>query len=146
VATPGTILIERTLEAPPEFVFDSIADPQQLGRLRRGVHAKLVQQGTDEPHGVGAVRRVDMGPMFLEEEVTGYDRPQRFEYHIRRARPPITHHGGVLAVEPAGTGSRVVWETRVTAGAATRVVNIVLKASLEGVLRAIDRRFLRAPR
>jgi carbon monoxide dehydrogenase subunit G len=140
------ILIERTMKAPPEYVFDSIADPEKLGRLRRGVSAKLQQPGPDEPHGVGAVRRVDTGPLFLEEHVTGYDRPRRFEYHIRRARPPITHHGGVLAIEPAGDGSRVRWETRVTAGVATRLANVVLKKALSDVLTAIDRRFEDASR
>jgi uncharacterized protein YndB with AHSA1/START domain len=140
------ILIERTMKAPPEFVFDSIADPEQLGRLRRGVTARLLQPGADTPHGVGAVRRVDTGPLFLEEHVTGYDRPHRFEYQIRRARPPITHHGGVLAIEPDGDGSRVRWETRVTAGAATRITNVVLKAALDGVLKTIDRRYEHAPR
>jgi uncharacterized protein YndB with AHSA1/START domain len=142
----GLIVIERTMKAPPEFVFDSIADPEKLGRLRRGITAKLVQPGTDGPLGVGAVRRVDMGPLFIEEHVTLNDRPHRFEYIIRRARPPITHHGGVLELTPAGGGTQVRWQTRVTAGPATRITNVVLKAALEGVLTAIDRRFEDASR
>lgn len=141
----GHIVIERTLKAPPEVVFDAIATPDGL-RASQGVRkVELLETGTPEPHGVGAVRLVDLGVVVFEERVDVFERPQRFEYLIRRARPPFTHHGGSLLVEPDGTGSRVRWTTTVSAGrpVLTRALAAALKVGLTRVLAGIDRRFTR---
>ena len=143
MATVRTIVIDRVLQAPPDYVFDSIADPAQLASLTRAVRkVDLLREGSPVPHGTGALRRVDLGPMFLEEEVTGYDHPHRFDYIIRRARPPLDHRGGTLAVEPApGGGTKVTWSTSFSAGVAGPVMGAVLRAMLTNVLRMIDRRW-----
>ena len=145
MAAVRTIVIKRVMHAPPSYVFDSIADPALLAELTRAVRrVTLLREGAPVPFGTGALRRVDLGPMFLEEEVTGYDRPRRFDYIIRRARPPLDHRGGTLAVEPApGGGSRVTWSTSFAAGVPLTgpVIGAVLKAMLGNVLRLIDRRW-----
>ncbi|WP_059018354.1 SRPBCC family protein [Mycobacterium sp. M26] len=99
--------VERTIAAPPERVFDWLADPVNLTAtpliFRAGWSAPTVEPG------VGAVREAVAVSMWLREEITAFDRPHGYSYRIIRSFPPMHHDGGSLTLTPTAAGTHVVW-------------------------------------
>jgi len=104
------IRIERRLDAPPDAVFAILADHARYDRfdgIRRSV---LVNPGDPDPNGLGAVRRVWVGPLRFEEEITAFEPPRRLDYLIRDVKPfPFRHEGASIRLEPDGAGTHAVW-------------------------------------
>ena len=104
--------VQRTIAAPPERVFDWLADPVNLAAARlilKGGYAK----GSPGP-GVGAVREATGVGMWFREEFTAYDAPRSYSYLITRSFPAFDHEGGTLTVTPAGDGAHVDWVSTYT--------------------------------
>lgn len=104
-----TIHLERTLRAPAERVFDVLADHAGYARFPWVRSAKVVQPGAPEPNGKGAIREIEIGPAWFQEEITAFERPSRLDYHILQSRPPIDHELGRLTFTPIAGGVRVTW-------------------------------------
>lgn len=103
--------VERTIAAPPERVFDWLADPVNLATAPLILTASY----TDESKpGAGAVREAIAVGMWLREEVTAYDAPRSYSYRIVRAFPAFDHEGGKLTCTPTVHGTHVDWSTTYT--------------------------------
>ncbi|OMC38161.1 polyketide cyclase [Mycobacterium sp. GA-1841] len=107
-----TIHLERVIAAPPEQVFDWMADPSALTTAPLVLRAGWVA-GTSKP-AVGAVRAVTGAGMWFREEITAYDRPNSYSYLIIDSFPPFDHDGGTLTFTPDGDGTHVDWTTSYT--------------------------------
>jgi len=106
-----SIHVTRTIPAPPEAVFDRLADHANYERFR-GVHgARLVREGEPPPNGLGAVREIKVRPLTFHEEITAFERPARFEYLIVKLNVPFEHHGGSIRLTPDGDGTHVDWRS-----------------------------------
>lgn len=101
----------RTIAAPPEQVFDWLADPANLATAPLALRAGFAK-GSPDP-GVGAVREV-IGVAWFREEITAYDPPRSYSYRILRSFPPIDHQGGTLTCTPSGDGTHVDWVSTYT--------------------------------
>lgn len=100
---------ERTIAAPPQRVFDWLADPPNL--TAAPIFLKAVwAKGSSGPR-VGAQRDVITLGARLREEITAYDAPRSYSYRVVKSFPPSDHKGGTLTVTPSGAGAHVVWET-----------------------------------
>ncbi len=106
-----SIHVTRTIPAPPEAVFDRLADHANYERFR-GVHgARLVREGEPPPNGLGAVREIKVRPLTFHEEITAFERPARFDYLIVKLNVPFEHHGGSIRLTPDGDGTHVDWRS-----------------------------------
>jgi len=105
-----TIRVERTVQAPIEQVFEGISDHAGYVRFRGIRSAELVRPGHSEPNGLGALRRIKLGPLVFEEEITAFDRPVRMDYLITKLNVPFHHEGGSIRLEatPEGT-TKALW-------------------------------------
>lgn len=106
------IRVERTVEAPREALFDQLADHAGMGRLSPVHKAALLRPGRTDINGDGALRRVYIGPgAWVDEEISGFERPAAFEYLIVRSRPiPFRHEGGRVEFEELAPGrTQVLW-------------------------------------
>jgi uncharacterized protein YndB with AHSA1/START domain len=104
------IRVERTIDAPIEAVFDVLADHANYDRFRGIRRSELVRPGEKDRNGVGALRRVAIGPLVFEEEITAYERPTRLDYLIVKLNFPFRHKGGSIRLEPADSdGTNAVW-------------------------------------
>jgi len=101
------MVIERTIEAPPEQVFLWLSDPQNLTAAPLAVKAGWAQ-GTTEP-GVGAVREVWALGLWAREEFLAYDPPHGYEYRITKSVPAIDHREGAVTLTPVDDGTHVRW-------------------------------------
>jgi uncharacterized protein YndB with AHSA1/START domain len=99
------------IAAPPERVFEVLADHEGMVRWSGAREVVLRHPGDPAPNGVGAVRVVRAFGAAVEEEIVAFDPPKRMEYRIVAGAPVRDYHGEIQ-VEPLGSGSRVVWRVR----------------------------------
>jgi Polyketide cyclase / dehydrase and lipid transport len=107
-----TVTVERGIEAPPEQVFDVISDHARYERFRGIRGSELLSQGEPSPNGVGAVRRVLIGPLRFDEEIKVFERPTRMDYLIVRINVPFEHHGGSVRLMEDRGRTIVEWTSR----------------------------------
>ena len=95
-----SIRVERRLDAPPEAVFEVVADHARYDRFDGVRRSELHRQGDPSPNGLGAVRWVWLGPLRFEEEITAFEPPTRMDYLIRDVRGlPFRHEGGSIRLD-----------------------------------------------
>lgn len=99
--------VERTIAAPPERVFDWLADPANLTAAPLFLKAGWAKDSLAP--GVGALREVTVIGIRLREEITSYDAPRSYSYLVVRSFPAAEHEGGTLTFTPAGDGTHVDW-------------------------------------
>lgn len=104
------IVTQTDFQAAPEVVFDYFADHEKFARLFGG-SAKRVKAGSDEPDGLGSVRRIGAGPLAFEETIVVFERPLRIDYAITRGSP-LKNHLGSIRFSPHGGGTRVDYSIR----------------------------------
>jgi uncharacterized protein YndB with AHSA1/START domain len=107
-----TIEVRRTMKASPERVFAVLSDHAGYARFPGVRAATLLRAGSADKNGVGALRRIAVGPAWFEEEIVSFAPPASFEYRILRSRPPTEHEHGRVAITPVDGGCEVVWTTR----------------------------------
>jgi len=106
-----TVRVRRTVRASVDQVFDLLTDHANYKRFRFVRDSELVREGQAERNGVGALRRVLIGPIRFEEEITTFERPVRMDYLIRDINAPLEHEGGTVALEATGEGTEVLWSS-----------------------------------
>lgn len=104
--------VQRTIAAPPEQVFDWLADPVNLTAAPLALKAGYAD-GSPSP-GEGAVREVTGLGMWFRELITAYEPPRSYSYLIVRSVPGFDHEGGTLTFTPTADGTRVDWVTNYT--------------------------------
>lgn len=91
------IHVKYTMNIPIELVFETLSQHGKYGEFKAVKYAALIEQGTTELNGVGALREVHVGPLQLMERITVFERPNRLDYHIESAKPvKITHQIGSI--------------------------------------------------
>jgi len=98
----------REYALPVETVFAALADHNNLSKVL-GIPVKRVRDGKSEPNGVGSVRKLGIGPLGIEETVTGLTPNRSIQYRISKGGAPIRNHSGELSFSPTAKGSRVEW-------------------------------------
>ncbi|WP_437570742.1 SRPBCC family protein [Sorangium sp. So ce542] len=101
------------IHAPLERVFDAVADHESFLRSGDGTRTKLIRPGLTERNGLGALREVRVGKRIrYVEEITAFERPSSFDYHILESSQPLRHHGSRLRFTSRGDGTEVDWTSR----------------------------------
>lgn len=137
-----TIRVKKTVEAPIGDVFEAFSDHEALALLPIVRSARVTRKGEVEKNGLGAIREVDGGVLWLREEITKFERPRLMEYKIVKSRPQTTHElGRVEFFENAAGGTEVVWTT--TFGIPIPVVGAVAELGFRAAFEVIFRLVLR---
>ncbi|MCM6791736.1 SRPBCC family protein [Nocardia sp. CDC159] len=111
-----TIVVERTIAAPPEEVFDWCAITTNYERTVWVLRDKLTRPGEGAAYGVGAIRLHTWLIGRFHERITRYDPPHSFDYIVDRSFPSIPHTGATMTFTPTPGGTRVVWASTVDVG------------------------------
>ena len=106
-----TLTVTKTIKAPIDEVFEAYTDHEALSQVPGVRTCRLTRPGNTEKNGLGAVRELDCGPIWLREEITGFDRPHRMEYRIRDSRPPADHEHGQVDFVETPQGTKITWTT-----------------------------------
>jgi uncharacterized protein YndB with AHSA1/START domain len=140
-----TVRVTRRIAAPPERVFDLLADHANYDRFRGVRHSELLSEGEPPPNGVGATRLVKSGPIRFEEEITTYERPSELDYLIVEINAPYEHQGGRIRLSEEDGGTLAEWTsvftvpTAVIGGIQERVWAYILGRGFRRVLEDVER-------
>jgi uncharacterized protein YndB with AHSA1/START domain len=140
-----SVHVTRTIPAPPDEVFDRLADHANYDRFRPIHGSELITEGDPAPNGLGALRRIKVRPLVFEEEITAYERPTRLDYLIVKLNVPFKHEGGSITLTPEGHATRVDWRSSfsvpipVVGGAQELVWQPVLARGFRRVLKDVER-------
>lgn len=104
--------LELDFAVPPQRLWDALSDHASMGKWT-GANVRLIARGDET--GVGAVRRIRLGPSVVDEEVIYADAPRRMVYKIVKGAG-ISHHRGEVLIEPKRVrdtdGCHLTWNIR----------------------------------
>lgn len=109
------IYVERVIDKDINTVFEILADHEGSSQFRGVEDAKLLEPGTLERNGVGALRQIDLGAVKFVERITCFERPNRLDYMIEKSSPlPVKHEQGTITLQEEGDATRVTWVSKGT--------------------------------
>jgi uncharacterized protein YndB with AHSA1/START domain len=138
--------LNRTSTADIETVFDTMTDHRAMADVTPLRKSTLDREGTPAPNGVGAVRRLELVGPAIVEEITEFERPNRYVYKLLKGLPVKDHTGTVDLREGATGGTEITYTvtSTPTVPLAGLVLGPVLKKSiadfLKGSIKAAERR------
>jgi len=94
--------------APPEVVWPLVAEVERWKEWSFLTRTFLKQPGSPDPNGVGALRRLAVGPFGSSEEVVAFEPPRHLGYVARRGMPARNYRADVV-LDPEGSGTRITW-------------------------------------
>ena len=96
--------------APAEKVFALLADSAGWSEWAGPmvVRSWWEREGSPEPGGVGAIRRLGLGKLSSREEIVEYDAPRHLAY-VWLTKFPVRDYRADVRLEPDGAGTRIVW-------------------------------------
>ena len=139
-----TIRVKRTIAAPCDRVFEILTDHANYDRFRGIRGAVLLRKGEPPPNGLGALRRILIGPLKFEEEITLYEEPTRFDYLIVQINVPFDHQGASIRLTEVDGGTHAEWASTfrvrsLLAPIIERIWSFSLGLGFRNVLRHVDR-------
>jgi hypothetical protein len=141
-----TITVRHTIQAPPEKIFDLLADHANYKQFPGVTGSRLLQNGKREKNGIGAVRQIDVGRARFVELITRYKRPTRLDYRIVKSFPPVQHQGGSITLEAGAEGTLVTWTSTirlrlpVVGGLLTPLLTAQLSKGFLHTLKAVEKK------
>ena len=130
---------QTTVAAPIETVWDKLSDHVGMSQWGPGISVTMDKLGTDDPNGVGAVRRIASpgpGPDIVEEVIT-FEAPNLFGYKAVSGTP-FPGYSGEVRLTPAGSGTHINYTVSTTASFP------LVKAPLAGICQVLLRLLARA--
>jgi uncharacterized protein YndB with AHSA1/START domain len=140
-----SIRAEVTIAAPREAVWERLADHEGMPAWMPVREVVRRRPGSPDPNGVGAVRTVRLRGMVVEEEVTGFEPPERLRYRLTEGAP-IRDHRGEVTLHASGDRCRVEWRIEFrplipgTGWLVARVLRREIARGLEGLRVLIESR------
>jgi uncharacterized protein YndB with AHSA1/START domain len=144
----ASFTLVRDVAAPPETIFEILADHRGYAAITRLRKSELEREGDPAPNGVGAIRVLHaLGPP-MREEVLTYEEPTRFSYRLLSGLP-VRDHVGTVELTPENGHTRVTYAVRMMptvplAGAAVVAgIRLGVKQLLAGAAAEAERRSAR---
>lgn len=94
--------------APPAALWSLIAEVERWKQWSFLTRTFLLRPGGPDPDGVGALRRLAVGPFGSTEEVVAFEPPSHFAYVARKGMP-VRHYRADVHLEADGEGTRITW-------------------------------------
>jgi len=110
----GIIQVELIILAPINLVFDELSDHASYSDFKAIDFSELINEGTENKNGNGAIRKIVTGPITFWEEISHYKSPTRFNYKIIKGEVnfgiftfplPFRHRIGRLTLEETSEGT-----------------------------------------
>src|SRR3954471_21903136 len=104
--------VEARSLASPEQVFAVLGDAPRWQEWAGPVvpRSSYEREGVPAPGGVGAIRRLGVGPLSSREEIVGYEPPSRLSYILLDGQKRHGYRADVDLEPLDGGGTRIVWK------------------------------------
>lgn len=138
IGAMATLDFSRTVSAPPETVWEVVADLRGMSDYTRFRKVELEREGEPAPNGVGAIRVLHLVGPPVREEVIAFDPPRRFSYRLLSGLP-AKNHVGTIELSPTAAGTRMsyVVETTPTVPLVGFGIVAVLRRAIEDIAAGI---------
>ncbi|MCV7381357.1 MxaD family protein [Mycobacterium alsense] len=137
--------INRTSSADAATLFRLVADGGNWSKWAKPIvlQSSWARQGDPAPGGVGAVRRIGMWPVLVQEETTAYEQDRRHAYKLVGPASPAKDYVGevILTPNPAG-GTDIRWTGSFVEG--VRGTGPLMRAAMGGAVRFFAGRLVKA--
>ncbi len=137
--------INRTSSAPAATLFRLVADGANWSKWAKPIvlQSSWARQGDPAPGGVGAVRKVGMWPLLVQEETVAYEQDRRHAYKLVGPPSPAKDYFGEVVFTPnASGGTDIRWTGEFVEGA--RGTGPVMRAALGRAVRFFSGRLVQA--
>jgi uncharacterized protein YndB with AHSA1/START domain len=137
--------INRTSSAPAATLFRLATDGANWSKWAKPivVHSSWARQGDSAPGGVGAIRKVGMWPVLVQEETVAYEPDRRHAYRLIAPSTPAKDYSGEVIFTPnPNGGTDIRWTGSFIEG--VRGTGPVMRAALGGAVRFFSGRLVRA--
>ena len=106
-----SFVVETTSAGTPQEVFAIVADGAGWSRWAGPLvpRSRWECEGDPAPGGVGAVRRLGLGPLASREQVTAYEPGRLLAYRLLNGGPVRDYRATVELSEAPGGGTVVRW-------------------------------------
>ena len=102
--------------APPEAVWQVLADARGWSRWGAWRSSELEREGEPPPGGLGAVKVLTSEtrrPVVSREEVTVFEPPSRFGYRLLSSGLPLRDYDATIMLAPTGDGGTdITWRSQ----------------------------------
>ncbi len=138
-------VVQAVSRATPERLFAIVADGAGWARWAGPLvpRSRWEREGTPAPGGVGAIRRLGLGPLASREEITEYAPPHRLGYRLLGG--PVRGYRATVELSPLPAGgTQIQW--RGGFDAAPFGTRGVARLVLHRIVRGLARRLAQADR
>ncbi len=136
--------INRTSSAPAATLFRLVTDGANWSTWAKPivVQSSWARQGDPAPGGIGAIRKVGMWPVVVQEETIAYEQDHRHAYKMVGPSPAEDYVGEVVFTPNPSGGTDIRW----TGSFVERVPGTgrALQAALGGAVRFFAGRLVKA--
>jgi uncharacterized protein YndB with AHSA1/START domain len=138
IAAMATLDFSRNVAAPPEIVWEVVADLRGMSDYTRFRKVEIEREGDPPPNGLGAIRKLYLVGPPVREEIIAFDPPRRFAYRMLSG-VPTKDHVGTIELSPAGEGTRMsyVLETAGKIPGTTFAIKALMQNVVEGIAAGI---------
>ena len=131
-----TFEINKTSTAPAATLFQLETDGANWAQWAKPivVQSSWARQGDPAPGGIGAIRKVGMWPMLVQEETVEYEQDRRHVYKLVGPASPAKDYFGEVVFTPNATGGTDIhWSGSFIEGVPG--TGRVMRAALGGAVR-----------
>jgi Polyketide cyclase / dehydrase and lipid transport len=131
-----TFEINKTSTAPAATLFQLETDGANWAQWAKPivVQSSWARQGDPAPGGIGAIRKVGMWPMLVQEETVEYEQDRRHVYKLVGPPSPAKDYFGEVVFTPNATGGTDIhWSGSFIEGVPG--TGRVMRAALGGAVR-----------
>lgn len=128
--------VTKTSSAPAATLFRLVTDGGNWATWAKPIVAQSswARRGDPAPGGIGAIRKLGMWPVFVQEETVEYEQDRRHVYKLVGARTPVQDYFGEVVLTPnASGGTDLRWSGSFTEK--VRGTGPVMRAALGGAVR-----------
>lgn len=127
-------------EAAPQAVWDALADVPSWPRWTTAQRASYEREGVPVPGGVGAIRRIGVGPMISREEIVAFEPPRKMSYTMLSGMPVKNYLAHVELRDERG-GTAISWTASFDpkVPGTGPVLRLVLAAALKKFAKSLAR-------
>ncbi|MCV7077262.1 SRPBCC family protein [Mycobacterium szulgai] len=140
-----TFEVNKTSTAPAATVFRLATDGARWSEWAKPIVAQSswVQKGDPAPGGVGAIRKLGMWPVFVQEQTIEYEQDRRHVYKLVAPSTPAKDYTGEVVLTPnASGGTDIRWSGSFIEGVAG--TGPVMRAALGGAVKLFAGRLVKA--